>query len=535
MDDTNIESATVVISGGLVSGEDVLAANVGATGITASYNSTNGTLTLTGSATLAQYESVLESVTYDNTNDDNPNTTDRVITWTVNDGDANSAATTSTIDIMPVNDPPTVTDAGATVTYTESDAPLTIDSTLTVGDVDDTNIESATVVISGGLVSGEDVLAANVGATGISASYNSTNGTLTLTGSATLAQYESVLESVTYDNTNDDNPNTTDRVITWTVNDGDANSAATTSTIDIIPVNDPPTVTDAGATVTYTESDAPLTIDSTLTVGDVDDTNIESATVVISGGLVSGEDVLAANVGATGISASYNSTNGTLTLTGSATLAQYESVLESVTYDNTNDDNPNTTDRVITWTVNDGDANSAATTSTIDIIPVNDPPTVTDAGATVTYTESDAPLTIDSTLTVGDVDDTNIESATVVISGGLVSAEDVLAANVGATGISASYNSTNGTLTLTGSATLAQYESVLESVTYDNTNDDNPNTTDRVITWTVNDGDANSAATTSTIDIIPVNDPPTVTDAGATVTYTESDAPLTIDSYLNRR
>ena len=50
------------------------------------------------------------------------------------------------------------------------------------------NIDSATVSISAGLVGSEDVLAFT-SAFGISGSYNAGTGVLTLSGSATLAQY----------------------------------------------------------------------------------------------------------------------------------------------------------------------------------------------------------------------------------------------------------------------------------------------------------------------------------------------------------
>ena len=37
-----------------------------------------------------QYAAALQSVKYQNTNTDNPNTGNRTVTWVVNDGDANS-------------------------------------------------------------------------------------------------------------------------------------------------------------------------------------------------------------------------------------------------------------------------------------------------------------------------------------------------------------------------------------------------------------------------------------------------------------
>lgn len=139
-----MESATVEITGGFVSGEDVLAFS-NANGITGSWSGATGVLTLTGTATIAQYKAALESITYDNTNDNDPNTSNRTITWIVNDGDNNSAAATSTITVAGANDAPTGADAGATLAFTEGDAATVIDSTLTLADVDDTNLESATV------------------------------------------------------------------------------------------------------------------------------------------------------------------------------------------------------------------------------------------------------------------------------------------------------------------------------------------------------------------------------------------------------
>merc|ERR1711964_727908 len=125
---------------------------------------------------------------------------------------------------MGPSETPTLADADGTLSFTEGDVATVIDSSLTVADVDDTHIESATISITSGFVSGEDVLSF-VDAGSITGSYNAGSGVLTLTGSASKASYESALESITYHNTNTDNPNTGNRTVTWLVNDGDANSA----------------------------------------------------------------------------------------------------------------------------------------------------------------------------------------------------------------------------------------------------------------------------------------------------------------------
>ena len=142
-------SATISITSGFVSGEDVLS-YVNAGSITGSYNAGSGVLTLTGSASKASYESALESIKYKNTNTDNPNTGNRTVTWLVNDGDTNSAAVTSTITVAAVNDAPALADAGGTLSFTEGDVGMVVDGSLTLADVDDTLIESATISITGG-------------------------------------------------------------------------------------------------------------------------------------------------------------------------------------------------------------------------------------------------------------------------------------------------------------------------------------------------------------------------------------------------
>ena len=116
-------------------------------------------MTLSGSASKANYETAFESITYQNTNTDDPDNTNRTITWVVSDGTANSSGVTSTITIADANDAPVVSDAGATLAYTEGDSATVIDGTLTITDVDDTNMEGATITISSGYESSEDVLA----------------------------------------------------------------------------------------------------------------------------------------------------------------------------------------------------------------------------------------------------------------------------------------------------------------------------------------------------------------------------------------
>ncbi len=124
------------------------------------------------------------------------------------------------------------------------------------------------------------------------------------------------------------------------------------------------------------------------------------------------------------------------------------------------------------------------------------------SGGTLEYTEGDGAQVLDSTLSVSDNDDTNIESATISITSGFINTEDVLAFSNTAN-ITGNYNSTTGVITLSGSDTLANYQTALASITYENTSS-TPNTGNRTISWVVNDGSDSSATATSTVKVTAV-------------------------------
>ena len=136
---------------------------------------------------------------------------------------------------------------------------MAISSAITVSDVDDTNIESAVIQITTAYTSGEDVLAfANTA--NITGSWDVGSGTLTLTGSDTLAAYGTALQSVTYQNTSE-NPDTTARTVTFTINDGDDEDEQLSGTI-AEPLEDPSLVlvTAGGDVCVVLEEEAAITL-----------------------------------------------------------------------------------------------------------------------------------------------------------------------------------------------------------------------------------------------------------------------------------
>ena len=151
-----------------------------------------------------------------------------VYTYSVSDGKGGDTGE-MIFTITGVNDAPHMVDAIAKKKYTEGQgATIIIDGSLTVTDVDDSNIESASITISSGYESTEDVLGFS-DTSDISGSWDSTSGKLSLSGTATKSAYAAALATVTYSNSDDLNPVLGHRTVSWQVNDGSA--ASNTATI----------------------------------------------------------------------------------------------------------------------------------------------------------------------------------------------------------------------------------------------------------------------------------------------------------------
>ncbi|NFV79224.1 tandem-95 repeat protein [Magnetospirillum aberrantis] len=127
-------------------------------------------------------------------------------------------------------------------------------------------------------------------------------------------------------------------------------------------------------------------------------------------------------------------------------------------------------------------------------------------------------------LTVTDVDSTVFKRAVVTITN--LAAGDVLSFTP-QDGITGSYSSKTGILTLSGSASAESYQAVLASVRYSNTSD-TPDTSERTITLTVNDGSATSSALSQVVQVLAVNDAPNITVSGIAAGLKENVAGLTL-------
>ena len=394
-----------------------------------------------------------------------------------------------------VNDgAPLVTCSGGTTSYIEN-ATTAVDAALTVSDEDDTNLESATVSITTGHQSAEDTLACPSPAGGITPSYNSSTGVLTLTGTATKAQYQSSLRSVTYNNSSNA-PNTTSRVITFRVNDGTQNSAPSTKTVSVQAVNDAPVVTLSGSTPNFTEGGSPVAVDDGLTLSDPDaNPTFNGFTMQITTNYSTGNDLLNFT-NQNGMVGTWFAGSGMLQVSGSGvSLANTQAAMRSVTFSNSSE-NPTTGNRNVGIYTTDGVTNSNIAHKTVGVTAVNDAPVLAGSGTPLAYTGLDPAAAVDNSVTVVDVDNANIASGYVEVGTGYIEGEDVLDVTE-ASGITKSWDAPTGRLTLTGSATKANWQSLLRTVTF------YTDTTagDRTINFRINDGAANSNVHSRVIEV----------------------------------
>ena len=277
-----------------------------------------------------------------------------------------------------------------------------------------------------------------------------------------------------------------------------------------ININNPPAVDLNGAgsgstgnTSTWVGAGPVLISDPSATVSDADGGNLTSIKIALNSPHTG--DVLAATT--TG-SITQTFVNGTLILSGSDSIANYQAVLRSVTYDNAAG-GP---------TVNVETANVVANDGTIDgntaVATINMPPTIiltVGAGSgTPNYTTSwyDNGATGNN----GSVPIENMVQAAVNSPAGLANIAsmtvkmatfhtgDVLAVPIlpGIVAITTSYS--NGTLVLSGSDTVANYQKELRFINYNNTAG-GPGTSPVLITFTASDGTLSSTPVTATVNI----------------------------------
>ena len=329
--DTQIESANIVITNAQV-GDLLSISGTLPGGITASaYNASTGELTLSGTATLAEYEQAIEQIqfsTYSNVY------TDRAIEVTVNDGGLDSNVATSVITVNQVNDWPVVASNSITVDEESTDTSLGLSAS-------DPNGNPLTITVSGLPILGTVTLA---------------DGTPVANGQ-TLSQVE--LAGLQYDAPDDYNGTDDPGDFTYVVNDG---IAPVTGTVDIAvnPINDDPVAN--ADTLTVSEDDTVATSGNVIT----NDTDIDGDTPL---------NVIAVNGSAGDVGNQVTLASGALLTLNTDGSYDYDpnGAFEDMALGDTATD-------TFSYVMSDGNGGSDTATVTVTINGENDDPTFTVAG-----------------------------------------------------------------------------------------------------------------------------------------------------------
>ncbi len=590
-DNTLIQGATLAVTAGFVSG-DALAVTVGATGIVATYNATNGVLTLTGVRTLAQYQTVITSLTFTNAGDNPTNfgaSTSRTISVTTFDGLANSDPATATVTVVGVNDAP-VNTVGGTLNISE-DASATALTGISIADVDSNpaaTLMTVTFTVGRGIITLNTGVAGGVTAGQITAG---ANGTATLTVTATQNAINATLANATgLTYTPTANVNGAD-ALTILTSDGGATGTGGTLTdsdnkaISVTAVNDAPVVINGGFVATgIIFEDTPQV--NGFTVATLYGGNFSDATDQVTGGssantlagiIVTGNPSSANGIwqyfnGAIWVSIPTGMTAATGFAIAATTAVRFNPTL-----------NFNGASPTIVATLVDSSGGALTTGATVDasvtggttrfssgsvsmsqpVAAVNDAPTSTGLqGDSVTTTEPAGAgsvmsgVNIDSgaNMTFADVDNANFNGGTLrfAITAGKDSTQDQL--NIDTTGIvmiAAGTISVSGTaigtvtgggaggsdivITLNANATPALVQSVARFVFFGSTGGDNPTAGARTITTTLIDGGGtanlgvDTLTVTSTVTVVATNDGPTITGLPAGLPAFNPGVPANID------
>jgi alpha-tubulin suppressor-like RCC1 family protein/PKD repeat protein len=139
------------------------------------------------------------------------------------------------VHVLPINDPPHISGMFTPATYQENSSPMTFCKGINLFDPDDSKMMQAVVRIVDNYQYGDQIsqtLYGNIIAI-------SEGNSLTFLGTSSLTDYESVLDSLTFEHSTD-NPNENSRSIVITVNDGVDTSLPITRTIHVKATNDRP-------------------------------------------------------------------------------------------------------------------------------------------------------------------------------------------------------------------------------------------------------------------------------------------------------
>ena len=250
-------------------------------------------LDIIGPGLSREFAPVLQSVQYNNLNDNPTTSPSRSVTFTAFDTEGRSSSALATITLDSVNDAPRLSLAPnasvslGNVQFVEGSSGVLVAPTVTVIDVDDTQLVRAEVTLSSPVLSA-DLLSINE-TSGLSSSYDGAIGVLTLSGSGDLSQYQAALSSLLFSSV--DSPfldvalDSLTRNVSIEVFDQHQSSNRLEIQVQFMPNNDAPLITLATPTVLFRDGDASVLIAPSANISDSDNRQLVSMTVELEGAI----------------------------------------------------------------------------------------------------------------------------------------------------------------------------------------------------------------------------------------------------------
>jgi hypothetical protein len=399
-------------------------------------------------------------------------------------------------------------------TYTENGAAVVIDGTLTLTDPDGDNLNRAEVEITANFQSGSDTLACpSCAGLGLASSFSSVTATLTITGTASLASYDTALQSVTFSNSSN-TPSTSTRTIAFRIRDDHNNfSADDPTTLNVTAVNDAPVLT-TPASIGVTEDVA-----SALTGISVSDVDSASGTLTYT--FTVGSGTLNSPV-CTGVTSGGTAT--ARTLTGTTTNLNTCTGGSNLTFTTASN---STATVVLGVAVNDngntGTGGAQSDTGNVNLLvtAVNDPPSIS-APASIGVTEDVASAL--TGISFSDVDSASGSlTATVTVGSGTLNSPVCTGVTSGGTSAARTLTGTTANLNACISGSALTFTTALNSTT---TVSLGVALTDNGNTGTGGAQAASPAAVNLTVTN--VNDPPTAVNDTPSVSKNSSNNSLDV-------
>ncbi|MCP5013258.1 MAG: hypothetical protein GY942_25035, partial [Aestuariibacter sp.] len=386
------------------------------------------------------------------------------------------------LTVTAVNDEPTLTATGSDPTFTEGGSAVglfsgaavsTVESgqtitglTFTVKNVTDTGNEQIT--IDGATITLDDLESGSTTDFSYSVSVSGTTATVTLSGgTASTANVVSDIDNMTYINNSQDPTDANRKVeITavvdsgGTANGGDnTGTPVATSTVNVNPVNDAIDMTVTGNTVLFTEDSGATTSIFSSSIDTIEAADTISQVILTMANVESGDTL---TFGATDVDLNTNGATGpdgngftytvssagatpVVTITHAGTDdATVNTMLNSLVFNNTTNNDPSTTARTVTLTsITDSGSGLTAdgTVATVNVAKADDAIDITVTGNTVLFTEDAGATTglFSSTIDTIETTDTVTE---VILTMGNIESGDTL--TFGATNIGLNTNGATG-------------------------------------------------------------------------------------------